>query len=197
MVTVHFDTSDGTATAPSDYADTNGDLTFQVGETAVSVLVNVVGDTTSEPNETFNVDFTNPVNASLPDAQAVGTINNDDRAYFAVQPCRLHDTRQTTPINHNTTRNFAMTGACLIPANATAVHIIVTTVRQTHFGDLRAWPAGQPEPTASIINYQANTARANNAIMPLGAAGEITIKAVLADPSGRTDVVLDVLGYFN
>jgi subtilisin-like proprotein convertase family protein len=196
VVTVHFDTSDGTAVAPGDYADTSGDLTFQVGETAVSVLVNVVGDTVNEPDETFNVDFTSPVNANLPDAQAVGTIRNDETAYFAVTPCRLHDTRQTTPLTHNSTRDFAMTGACLVPANATAVHIIVTTVRQSHFGDLRAWPTGQPEPTASIINYQANAARANNAILPLGTLGQVTIKAVLANPSGQTDVVLDVLGYF-
>ena len=42
------------------------------------VSVNINGDTTFEPNETFNVNLSNAANATISDSQGVGTINNDD-----------------------------------------------------------------------------------------------------------------------
>src|SRR5262249_39550195 len=50
-VTVDFATANGTATAPSDYAATNGTVSFAPGETAKTVTVQVNGDTTVEPDE--------------------------------------------------------------------------------------------------------------------------------------------------
>jgi hypothetical protein len=71
-------TADGSATAGSDYLSTSGTLTFDPGQTskAASVLIN--GDVSFEPNETFVVNLSNPVNATIIDAQATGTILNDD-----------------------------------------------------------------------------------------------------------------------
>ena len=40
--------------------------------------MSVNGDTTVEPNETFFVNLTSPVNATLGDPQAIGTIVNND-----------------------------------------------------------------------------------------------------------------------
>jgi len=53
-------------------------LTFNPGETTQHVHVNVNGDTKHEANETFFVNLTNPADATLVDAQGVGTIQNDD-----------------------------------------------------------------------------------------------------------------------
>jgi Calx-beta domain len=79
-VTVDFATANATATAPSDYTATTGTLTFAPGETAKTVTVQVNGDTTREPDETFNVNLANAAgNATIADGQAVGTIVNDDR----------------------------------------------------------------------------------------------------------------------
>jgi urease beta subunit len=79
-VTVDFATADGTGTAPGDYAATSGTLTFAAGETAKTVTVQVNGDTTVEPNETFTVNLANAAgNATIADAQGVGTIVNDDQ----------------------------------------------------------------------------------------------------------------------
>jgi Calx-beta domain len=79
-VTVDFATGDGTAAAPSDYAATSGTLTFASGETSATVIVQVNGDTTKEPNETFNVNLANAAgNATIVDGHALGTIVNDDR----------------------------------------------------------------------------------------------------------------------
>jgi hypothetical protein len=53
-------------------------LTFDPGETAQEIFVNVAGDTLDEPNETFAVDLSNPTNATLADTFAIVTIADDD-----------------------------------------------------------------------------------------------------------------------
>jgi hypothetical protein len=77
-VTVNFATADGTATAGSDYAAAGGTLTFAPGETSKTVTVNVTGDTTVEPDETFTVNLSNAAGGTVGTAAATGTIQNDD-----------------------------------------------------------------------------------------------------------------------
>jgi len=77
-VTVDFATADGTANAPGDYVGTSGTLSFAPGATTQAVTVDVVGDSVDEADETFDVDLTNAANASIADAQGVGTILDDD-----------------------------------------------------------------------------------------------------------------------
>jgi len=78
-VTVKYDTSDGTATAGSDYTATNGDLTFAPGETSKTISVPVLDDALVEPDETINLKLSNPVNATLGAvSSAVITVADDD-----------------------------------------------------------------------------------------------------------------------
>jgi len=78
-VSVTYATANGTATEPTDYQQlTSTVLTFNPGETGKNVTVVVKGDTAFEPNETFFVNLSNPVNATIGDAQGLGTINDDD-----------------------------------------------------------------------------------------------------------------------
>jgi hypothetical protein len=77
-VTVNYATADGTAIAGTDYQPASGALTFTAGQTTKTVSVLVNGDVTTEPNETFVVNLFNPGNASISDAQGLGTITNDD-----------------------------------------------------------------------------------------------------------------------
>ncbi|HEU5012968.1 MAG TPA: Calx-beta domain-containing protein [Roseiflexaceae bacterium] len=77
-VTVDFATQDNSATAGSDYVAATGKLTFATGETTKTVTIAVNGDTTDEADEQFFVNLANPVNATIADAQAVGTIMDDD-----------------------------------------------------------------------------------------------------------------------
>ncbi|MEM6255563.1 MAG: ExeM/NucH family extracellular endonuclease [Cyanobacteria bacterium P01_D01_bin.156] len=76
--TVDFATSDGTATAGSDYTANSGTLTFNPIELTKTISVNVTGDTTSEPDEDFAVTLSNPTGGTITTADAVGTIQNDD-----------------------------------------------------------------------------------------------------------------------
>ena len=77
---VRFDTTAGTATAGQDFTATNGFVTFLPGETTKTVAVAVVGDTTSEPDESFFVNLSVPTNAVVADGQGQGTIIDDDSA---------------------------------------------------------------------------------------------------------------------
>ena len=79
-VTVNFATANGTATAGSDYVANSGTVTFNPGNTSKTITIVVNGDTIPEPNETFFVNLSNPVNATIEDTQGVGTILNDDAA---------------------------------------------------------------------------------------------------------------------
>ena len=77
-VTVDWATSDGTATAGTDYTAGNGTLTFNDGDFSKTVSVSVAGDDVDEPNETFEVTLTNPSGATLGDDTGTGTITDDD-----------------------------------------------------------------------------------------------------------------------
>src|SRR5262249_37741407 len=79
-VTVNWNTVDGTATvAGNDYIAASGILTFNPGQTSQTIRVQVVGDTTSEPDENFLVTLSNvSSNATIGHAQGIGTVINDD-----------------------------------------------------------------------------------------------------------------------
>ncbi len=78
-VTFDIATADGTATAGEDYqAKSIVGATIAPGESTYVFSVDVYGDTSNEPNETFFVNITNVTNAILGDGQGVGTIVNDD-----------------------------------------------------------------------------------------------------------------------
>ena len=67
-------TSDGTATAGTDYTATSGTLTFAAGETEQTVSVPVLDD----DGETVTLTLSNPAGAVLGDGSATGTIHNTD-----------------------------------------------------------------------------------------------------------------------
>jgi hypothetical protein len=77
-ITVAFATANGSATAGSDYVTTSGTVTFNPGETAKSVTVEVLGDNIDEISETYFVNLSNPTNATIATAQGTGTISDDD-----------------------------------------------------------------------------------------------------------------------
>lgn len=78
-VNVNYSTANGTAAAGSDYAAQSGTLSFAPGETSKTILVDVIGDTTYESNESFSVALSGAsANARIQTASAVGTITNDD-----------------------------------------------------------------------------------------------------------------------
>jgi ethanolamine utilization protein EutQ (cupin superfamily) len=82
--TVHYATSDGTATAPGDYTSTSGDLTFAPGNSSMTFTVPITNDTVFEGNENFGVTLSAPTNATLgtPSSATVTIADNDSAPVF-------------------------------------------------------------------------------------------------------------------
>ena len=96
-VTVDYATSDGTATAGSDYAAASGTLTFAPGRSTAAVAVAALDDAAAEFEETFSLTLSNPSGAGLADAVATGTVTDDD-----APKARLH----AAPAEHDGTNAF-------------------------------------------------------------------------------------------
>ncbi len=77
-VTGNFGTANGTATAGSDYTATAGPFSIAAGSTTFAVQVPILGDVTEEANESFVLNLSGVSGAVVTDAQAAGTIQNDD-----------------------------------------------------------------------------------------------------------------------
>ncbi len=78
-VTVQYATQAGSALEGEDYLAATGTLTVPAGEVAASITVAVVDDGILEPlEEQFTLQLSAAVNAVLSDAEAVGTISDDE-----------------------------------------------------------------------------------------------------------------------
>jgi hypothetical protein len=127
----------------------------------------------------------------------LGVPNNS--SFYTLTPCRVLDTREASgapALVPGPARTFTITGQgqCQVPLTAKAVSINVTVTQPTSPGYLTLFPGGTVAPLASTINFSPGQTRANNAIVPLGANG--TISVLDGQPSGTTHFILDVNGYF-
>lgn len=77
-VSVDYTSAAQSATAGSDFTSTSGTATFPAGATSQSIAIDIVGDAVAEGDETFELQLTNPINASLANTRAIVTIQNDD-----------------------------------------------------------------------------------------------------------------------
>jgi Ca2+-binding RTX toxin-like protein len=116
-ISVDVSTANGTATAPVDYQSANATLTFLPGVTTANFSVPVNGDTTPEGNETFFVNLTNAVNASISTAQGTGTINDDDSTnifQFSSATANVNENAVPGSATVTVTRTGDLTGAASI-----------------------------------------------------------------------------------
>ncbi|MFT5490644.1 MAG: hypothetical protein ACI8V5_000994 [Limisphaerales bacterium] len=74
MASVDFTTADDIALAGFDYASQSGSLVFAPDVTSQTISINILSDAVNESNESFFVNLSNPVNATLTDDQGVGII---------------------------------------------------------------------------------------------------------------------------
>src|ERR1700677_2789362 len=117
--------------------------------------------------------------------------------YTALQtPCRAVDTRVTGgPIAAGTSQSFYPAGGdCNIPLPSTGPIVYalnVTVVPDGPLGYVSVWPTGAAQPLVSTLNSPDGRVKANAALATGGNGGEISVYA-----SDKTDLVLDVSGYF-
>lgn len=83
-VSVDYTTASGSATAGRDFTPASGTLTFAPGEPYKTIIVPSMDDSISEPTETFTLNLSNPVGATISDGTGVGTIfDNETKFYVA------------------------------------------------------------------------------------------------------------------
>ncbi|MEO5802635.1 MAG: Calx-beta domain-containing protein, partial [Verrucomicrobiota bacterium] len=125
IVTVNYSTANGSADSSSDYESASGTITFNPGQTNQILGIVIRNDTTNELTETFFVNLTNQVNASIGDAQAVGTILNDDLLPNIVVASSSVVSETCTPTNRlvdpgeTVTMSFSLRNAGTGTANST------------------------------------------------------------------------------
>ncbi len=85
LVTVKFDTGDGTAKAGRDYLARSGTLTFKPRETTKAIAVVINGNPEREPNGTFFVHLTKPTNATISRNRGKATIIGDEGADLSLK----------------------------------------------------------------------------------------------------------------
>ena len=87
-VTVSYATADGTATvADNDYMSRSGTLTFPAGDASPKTIrVPVIGDTRIEETESFVVNLSNPVGATIADGQGICLIFTEEECSYTLNP---------------------------------------------------------------------------------------------------------------
>ena len=82
VISASYTTGSGSATAGSDFTAASGTVMFAVGAQTARITIDLIDDSTAESSETFTVTLSSPSStASLDDAMATGTIEDDDRSF--------------------------------------------------------------------------------------------------------------------
>lgn len=77
-VEVDYATSNGAAEAGSDYTAASGTATIPAGASGTTIDLEILGDTTPEPDEDLTVTLSDPSNATVQDTTATVVLINDD-----------------------------------------------------------------------------------------------------------------------
>ena len=125
-VSVDYATGNGTASSPADYTAASGTVTIPAGETTGTFLVALADDTLDEADETFSVTLSAPVNATIGDGSAVGTITDDDAP--VVPAISVNDARVTEGDSSTVAATFTVS---LDKATTVPVTVKVATADNT------------------------------------------------------------------
>lgn len=105
--TVNYATSNGTATAGSDYTSTSGTLTFGAGELVKTFSIPILNDSTIEANETIQVTLSAATGNSTLGTLASGTVtieDNDTITPVALSPATPGVTEAATSLTFTVSR---------------------------------------------------------------------------------------------
>ncbi|MFF1409580.1 PKD domain-containing protein [Streptomyces sp. NPDC058289] len=118
--------------------------------------------------------------------------NAGDR-FSPLAPTRVLDTRTTGgALPGAKTRTVKVAGVNGIPADAKAVALNLTGTGATQPAHVIAYPDPAKRPATSNLNVQPGKDKSNQAIVPVGPDGTIT----LFTNSGSTHLILDAVGYY-
>jgi len=188
--TLSWNASSG-ATSYDVYLGTSSPLPLATNTTATSYAPGVLN-----PDATYywQVAARNDAGTSASDTWSFTTSQPAQGLHFVpVTPCRLADTRGSSPLAGGSSRDFAVPQlGCGIPATALAYSLNVTAVPKQALSYLTLWPTGASRPGVSTLNSWSGIVVANAAIVPAGTGGAVSVYV-----TNESDVVLDIDGYFD
>ncbi|MGQ0618077.1 MAG: beta strand repeat-containing protein [Acidimicrobiia bacterium] len=191
-VTFNASTANISAAAGSDYvALVNAPFTIPANTGSINVGVTINGDTTFEPNETFQLNITNIVNANGGDTQALGTIlNNDLPTITSVSdPVVAEGTGPGV-----TTAIFTLTldGAAQAPGSVTVNTANVSAVAPGDYSALvgQVVNFGIGDTSANVtVNIVRDNVTEPNETFTLNLSGAANV--IIGDPSGTATITND------
>ncbi|MFD8793745.1 PKD domain-containing protein [Streptomyces vinaceus] len=162
--------------------------------------VNVKAGSTSSNTVTVPVGADGLVSAQLNSGKAALIVDyvghyqpNAGQRFSPLAPTRVVDTRTTGgALGGGQTRTVKVAGVNGIPADATAVAFNLTGTGSTENAHVIAYPEADKRPATSNLNLEPGKDKSNQAIVPVGPNGTIT----LYTNSGSTHLVLDAVGYY-
>jgi len=121
----------------------------------------------------------------------------DPGELVAITPIRRLDTRSglgvgvARRLGAGQRLDLAVAGAAGVPADALAALLNVTAITPTAGGHLTVWPAGEPQPGSSNLNFSPGEVVPNLVLAKIGAAGKVS----MSNAAGQLDVAADLVGY--
>ncbi len=192
-VTVNFATADGSAIAGTDYVAKTGTVTFAPGVTSQKIQITINGDTVVEGDETFVVNLTNPSGATIADAQATGTITNDDSVLPTISisnPTIAEGNSGTTKLSYIVTLSAAQTTAVSVDfatGNGTAT---AGSDYVSQSGTITFEP-GQTSKTIEVVVNGDTTVEPNETVLVILSNAE---GATISDGQGEGTITNDDTG---
>ena len=116
-----YGSANNSATAGSDYTAAAGTLTFAAGVTTQVITVPITNDLATESSETFNINLSGAVNATIADSQGVGTITDNDQP----PAIDLDGNDSSGAVGNDYTTTFTENGAAVAIGD---VDIVITDV---------------------------------------------------------------------
>ena len=192
IIAVGYSTADGTAkVANNAYTATSGTLTFAANQTSASVSVPIAALTASGlANQTFQLNLTNPVNATLSRATATATIVDAVAVVNTKPVVAANPVSQTLAPGQTATFTAAATGT-----PTPAVQWQVSTTGSTFVNIPGATSTAYPfTATSSESGYQfravftnaAGTATTTAALLTVSTAPVATLPVVATNPVSQT-----------
>ena len=168
---------------------TASNLNWMAGQTVPNrVIVPVgTGGKVSLYNRFGSADVIVDVSGYFTDATATGKLFVPQIAH------RIADTRGTATLGPARTFTLQVGGISGVPTTASAVILNVTVTNTTRLGFLTVYPSTATRPTTSDLNWTAGLTVPNLVVATLGSTGAISFY----NSAGSTDVVVDLVGYFN
>ncbi len=139
---------------------------------------------------------------------AVANVDTSTESRFTpITPCRIVDTHHGGgALTGGVARSFSAVGSagisaqggasagCGIPSAATAIDVSFQSVNSTGAGYINETPYGTAFATASLLHYVKGQTIGTGATFPIDGTGTFAFQ--LKSSAGRTDALVDVVGYY-